>query len=178
LCFQVYYHESYTCGHEHDIAILELGENVLESEATPICLPKENEEIYHNLKAIGAGLTGRKHCGTLTLKYPRISANISADEKSNPPDGQQLIHVTFSESRNNVIIVKTAPRGDSGGPLFQTNDEKRNVLMGVMSEGTSCEEHYEKLKSKYSFDDTYDKFTDVRQYLYWICDKTGVCAQN
>ncbi|KAK6033969.1 trypsin [Cooperia oncophora] len=162
---KVYYHENYISDEREDIAILELGENIPKAKAIPICLPKENEEIYHNLKAIGAGATGPN--GTL-----------------NPPDGQQIVDVTFSQLENSVIFVKTAPKvgicnGDSGGPLFQTNSENRNVQMGVMSRGDSCEKHYKKSRSSRHYkDDAVDEFTDVRQYVDWICEKTGVCNQN
>ncbi|KAK6062021.1 hypothetical protein COOONC_00317, partial [Cooperia oncophora] len=60
--------------------------------------------------------------------------------------------------------------GDSGGPLFQVDEENRSTLMGILSHGSSCEwNFYAALKRQGE-----DVFTDVREYLDWIHEKSGV----
>ncbi|KAK6012998.1 hypothetical protein OSTOST_21796, partial [Ostertagia ostertagi] len=55
---KVIYHEKFDeCTGYNDIAIFEYNDDVPESMATPICLPRERLKISRLLKAAGAGLS-------------------------------------------------------------------------------------------------------------------------
>ncbi|KHJ96088.1 hypothetical protein OESDEN_03961 [Oesophagostomum dentatum] len=58
--------------------------------------------------------------------------------------------------------------GDSGGPLFQFNENGRAVLLGPCSRKV----YY------YAENVTRDFFSDIREETKWICDKTGVCPDS
>ncbi|KAK6046499.1 hypothetical protein COOONC_15997 [Cooperia oncophora] len=124
---KVHYHEQYDgCTHVNDIAIIELDENVPESEATPICMPTRYQAINTGLIAVGAGSRG-----------PNIT------EISQSPVGLQELNVTFLQTRNKVIDVLLPLKagicpGDSGGALIQTNGDNRFIQLGVTSYSTSC----------------------------------------
>ncbi|KAK6044826.1 hypothetical protein COOONC_17669 [Cooperia oncophora] len=142
----IYYNEQFErCSGENDIAVIELSENVPETEATPICLPETEQVVDDNLKAIGAGNTGP-----------------NKDYIPHEPDGQQLVDVKLRETRDTLIVVETPPT------VGICNRWR------VMSGGLSCEEHYiNSLIDYYVEDGVEDNFTDVRQYLDWICENTG-----
>ncbi|KAK6044658.1 hypothetical protein COOONC_17837 [Cooperia oncophora] len=148
------------------------------TELTPLA-PKYRLSREFVAKSFGGQKLKDKYPWVVTL---RSSAN--KDYIPHEPDGQQLVDVKLRETRDTLIVVETPPtvgicNGDSGGPLFQTNIENKNVQMGVMSGGLSCEEHYiNSLTDNYVEDGVEDNFTDVRQYLDWICEKTGICPRN
>ncbi|KAK6050820.1 hypothetical protein COOONC_11675, partial [Cooperia oncophora] len=125
---KVHYHEQYDgCTHENDIAIIELDENVSESEATPICMPTRNQAIDFDLTVVGGGARGPNE-----------------NDKSQDPIGLQKLNVTFLQTRNKVIDVLLPLKagicpGDSGGALIQTNGDNRFIQLGVMSRGNSCD---------------------------------------
>ncbi|KHJ79411.1 hypothetical protein OESDEN_20943 [Oesophagostomum dentatum] len=60
-------------------------------------------------------------------------------------------------------------KGDSGGPLFQFNENKRAVLLGVCSHLVYTNKN-----------DTWDVFADIRTEVKWLCDKTGLllCSRH
>ncbi|KAK5979890.1 hypothetical protein GCK32_016964 [Trichostrongylus colubriformis] len=82
---------------------------------------------------------------------------------------------TFDERKAIITLSrnKSICGGDSGGPLVQLNDEKRYVLVGI-TVGTSplCRDPLPKGQERIS------TFADVRQYVDWICERTGVCPTS
>ncbi|VDM75990.1 unnamed protein product [Strongylus vulgaris] len=66
---------------------------------------------------------------------------------------------TFAKGGSNV--------GDSGGPLFQTDDRGRHILVGIYS-------HYLN-NSPNESQNMINIYTDVRAFLDWICKYSGVC---
>ncbi|PIO61758.1 trypsin, partial [Teladorsagia circumcincta] len=119
----VYYHDAFDeCSLENDIAIVELAGNVLNTFASPICLPDRSQPIARVLKVAGSADAGRPDLW---------------------PVGQQVVTVTFVQLDNNFIRVKPLPGmgicpGDSGGPLFQFNGLNQNTVIGLTSYVTSC----------------------------------------
>ncbi|KAK6018495.1 hypothetical protein OSTOST_15914, partial [Ostertagia ostertagi] len=58
----VYYHDAFNeCSSENDIAIVELGGNVLNTFATPICLPDRNQPIARVLRVAGSWWGGNAY---------------------------------------------------------------------------------------------------------------------
>ncbi|KAK6043342.1 hypothetical protein COOONC_19153 [Cooperia oncophora] len=96
------------------------------------------------------------------------------DDEDHKSIGPQVIDVAFVKSDGTTITVESAPRiglckGDSGGPLFQVDEENRSTLMGILSHGSSCKWNFYVAPE----DQGRDNFTDVRQCLDWICEKSG-----
>ncbi|KAK5974793.1 hypothetical protein GCK32_005640 [Trichostrongylus colubriformis] len=152
------YHE---CASINDIAILEVEKDVPQSVARPICLPRANTRLARNLKAAGIG-----------LDFPNGWA------RTRP---YRVVNVRLVAATKNKTITTTAPKGvgicngDSGGPLFQTDRYGRSTIVGVMSLGNTCYVNYPKISTD---ELPYDKFTDVRQNLDWICNITGICHRR
>ncbi|KAK5976306.1 hypothetical protein GCK32_018017, partial [Trichostrongylus colubriformis] len=58
--------------------------------------------------------------------------------------------------------------GDSGGPLFQLNHKNKYALVGIASAGNlRCHARVHKRQDA--------TFVNVKNYLDWICNHTGVC---
>ncbi|KAK5969650.1 Peptidase S1 domain-containing protein [Trichostrongylus colubriformis] len=150
---KIYFHEDFNeCTVEHDLAIFEFKDNIPHSMASPICMPGRNHSIFHTLKVGGFG-----------------SAEAGASRKR-----YGTIDVDFIGTEGNFVVVEASPeqgicQGDSGGPLFQTDGEEKNVQIGVDSYGGSCRTSLKPNELRIDFT------TDVRKYLDWICEKTGVC---
>ncbi|VDL80960.1 unnamed protein product [Nippostrongylus brasiliensis] len=80
---------------------------------------------------------------------------------------------------DNISDDVIASFGDSGGGVFQCTNGRRCEIMGVVSEGSSCEENYKyrnetEKNRKIDPQSQEDLFTDVRKYVEWICEATGV----
>ncbi|KAK6036118.1 hypothetical protein COOONC_26376 [Cooperia oncophora] len=78
------------------------------------------------------------------------------------------------------IVTRASPPagicpGDSGGPLFTYNRKEKILQLGITSNGDSCPSYIEAAKPETRY---LDRFTDVREHLDWICEKTGVCPQE
>ncbi|KHJ86087.1 trypsin, partial [Oesophagostomum dentatum] len=176
------------CNLHHDIAVIELGGDVNATDAVPICMPAENEEIPDLIKVIGYGLNGNS--GEDNLLQMATREYYGTDP--------WLIFTGDST----VELCK----GDSGGPLFHRK-RNRYVLLGVFSAGANVkckdveineysdewsgkdifEEAHENLKKGKITQNEFNKMmrfikfaihADVRQDLEWICYITGVCPDG
>ncbi|PIO71677.1 trypsin [Teladorsagia circumcincta] len=143
---QVHYHEDFdACAGDNDIAIFEHEEKIPNFMATPICLPPKSIKISHKIKAAGAGLTG-----------PEIS------DPEQQAKGFQYIE--------DIVM------GDSGGPLFQLNKHKKYTQVGITSSGNSCDANFNATADDaedLGYHGSFDYYTDIREYIDWICGKTG-----
>merc|ERR1711936_517144 len=129
---------------EHDIALLELDEEVDLRHYTPVCLPRKDEaDQVRRALALGWGDDGM---GGENDKLNSVEVGaLRASE-----NGQYLINL-ISEDH------KGACQGDSGGPLtYQV--EGRHVLIGATSSGSECGK-----SGKF-----YSEFTRVSFYIDWI----------
>ncbi|PIO65985.1 hypothetical protein TELCIR_12315 [Teladorsagia circumcincta] len=79
------------CSLNNDLAILELGKNVKEDMATPICTPHSSTVLSKNLKSAGNGA-------------------ITPDDNA-PIDGQQMVHVQIVKILDSNRIITTAVDG-------------------------------------------------------------------
>ncbi|KHJ92575.1 trypsin [Oesophagostomum dentatum] len=142
-----------TCWHTNDIAIVELGKDVDESDGIPICMPNENERLSETLLAVGYGhdlsaATNQDKPGLQLAEFHRYNDQLEAS---------QII---------SVDSVQSLCKGDSGGPLFHKKDG-RYTLLGIASHITpNCSDPAVERQAHH---------TDVRKFLGWICEKTGVC---
>ncbi|KJH39850.1 trypsin, partial [Dictyocaulus viviparus] len=112
---RVLVHPSFSCSSATgDIALLELSLNIF-TEASPICMPRLNEDIPTTVTAAGYG------------KNPNIPS------KTRP---MQVVNLTYRGTTGDRIVTNTTGSticpGDSGGPLFKTNGT-HYVLLGISS---------------------------------------------
>ncbi|KAK5973933.1 Trypsin [Trichostrongylus colubriformis] len=144
------------CTQAHDIATVELTKDVVVSEeVAPICLPSEDLKLAILLRAAGAGLN-RTLIPTKEDSVLRV-VNYFSYRKEDPELGLIMMR------ERNVSLCT----GDSGGPLFQFNQQNRFTIVGTSIGGENdCTENHEHY-------DNY--FVDVRLHLDWICHKTGAC---
>ncbi|WKX94763.1 hypothetical protein Q1695_011770 [Nippostrongylus brasiliensis] len=154
------------CTNANDIALFELEQEVPEN-AIPICLPKINTPIQKQLSLASVGSTA------------------PSSEPESYVRGEFVINITFVREQHTTFIT-TAQYGvgicggDSGGGVFQCTNGRRCEIMGVVSEGSSCEENYKyrnetERNRKIDPQSQEDLFTDVRKYVEWICEATGIC---
>ncbi|RCN40272.1 trypsin [Ancylostoma caninum] len=109
----------------NDIAVIELDEDVNSEEASPICMPEEDDMLrYGTVTSIGYGYDARNR-----------------PDKAEP--GLQEVNLTITQ----YVRGKFVARGYEKAICQIISDEKMPPA----------------------------HFTDVRLYLRWICDITGVC---
>ncbi|KJH49501.1 trypsin [Dictyocaulus viviparus] len=137
------------CNKTGDVALLEISPNMF-SDGAPICMPDANETIPKSLRAAGFGRNPKFH-GKRYLQVVNLTLLLNYSEEI----------VTCSPGY-------TICAGDSGGPLFKTN-ETRYTLLGVASRGVKCEKDE---------DENVSFFEDVRPKLEWICKNSGICPMG
>ncbi|KIH64770.1 trypsin [Ancylostoma duodenale] len=143
------------CAPTNDIAIIELTTDISKTDGVPICMPESNATIVDTLESTGFGFN--------PFFY------------SNPwHAGLSLVELIKSRELGGKIETTTKEkslcRGDSGGPLFQSNDEGRATVVGIAS---TVEPYCVEVASvRRNF------FIDVRPNLAWICRLTGVCPDG
>ncbi|KAL6740738.1 hypothetical protein Aduo_014063 [Ancylostoma duodenale] len=161
------------CTSLNDLALIELKENISENVATPICMPDENLELDNVLYAAGSGMDygapitladrGRQSRGQQVVAQRKyyLKESVVAQRKYYLKESlHQVVTMTFA---------KTILGGDSGGPLFQMDENNRHILVGITSRGSS-------VRPKSDVGENYPAYyVDVRAYLDWICKYSGVC---
>ncbi|XGW30744.1 hypothetical protein V3C99_009589 [Haemonchus contortus] len=158
----IIHHEKYDpCTRENDIAVIELDENVRREEGTPVCMPEPYEPLDPTLTAIGFGTD------PASPRPPTLFNYLQAVDLS-------LKEVSYARK---MIRTKTPRRsvctGDSGGPLVRINSRGKHVLVGITSSmKPHCDVPLERVYERDSY------FADVRAYIGWICEKTGVCPEG
>ncbi|KIH62274.1 trypsin [Ancylostoma duodenale] len=133
---------------ERDIALIELSVNISEEVSTPICMP--NEEL------------------SLDTTIP-----VTLDGPSNDCLVQRVVaqkYASVNETRHEIETItfaRSTCEGDSGGPVFQVDEDGRHILVGLTSWGPECEKHTNINMFSYN--------VDVRAYVDWVCKYSGVC---
>ncbi|EPB78145.1 trypsin [Ancylostoma ceylanicum] len=109
------------CDLSHDIALIELKNNVPILESSPVCLPEENTKIAQLLHSAGSGMDSTITSGN---KYAR---------------GMQVVNLRRKSENKTLAMITTRGQssamcgGDSGGPLFQFNTRGQYTAVGVVS---------------------------------------------
>ncbi|KJH51852.1 trypsin [Dictyocaulus viviparus] len=155
-------HPNYdSCNLYRDIAIAEISENV-HSDGVPICMPDVDEEIPSHLVAVGYGFNPND-------KYRRLLHAVDlAFYKLD----------SYHDQLHTLTSGKSICRGDSGGPLIKTNGTRYTLIGITSSNGQTCEGPEVPQGYLYVVFLTIGRlntFEDVRKYLDWICEITGVC---
>ncbi|VDM76166.1 unnamed protein product [Strongylus vulgaris] len=141
------------CNFSHDLAILEVKNDLPPSRSSPVCMPERNLKLAKLLLSAGSGM----------------DPNITNDPYAR---GLQVVKLPLKSEDDDYTITTGAGTaavcgGDSGGPLFQYNDKLQLTAVGVVSGGVAeCTEE--------DFDGE-NFFADVRKHLNWICLHTGIC---
>ncbi|EYC38792.1 hypothetical protein Y032_0695g1602 [Ancylostoma ceylanicum] len=140
------------CGPSNDIAIIVLATDIAQTDGIPICMADPDATVATTLKSAGFGFN--------PFFY------------SNPwRSGLSVVELIKAGEGEGKIVTRTKEkslcRGDSGGPLFQSDERGRETLVGIASTVERfCDE---KTPVRRNF------FIDVRPNLAWICQQTGVC---
>ncbi|KHJ94221.1 trypsin [Oesophagostomum dentatum] len=131
------------CGPSNDIALIELSKDISQNDSTPICMPSENLDLAEVLYSSGSG------------QDPRSPATLS-DPVGRYSRGQQVVAQKrlLTDEVLRVIITETFAKGscpgDSGGPLFQTDENGRYILVGIASASIpGCMKPYNRRQSPY-----------------------------
>ncbi|KAL4666683.1 hypothetical protein H8959_005372 [Pygathrix nigripes] len=163
----VFIHEGYThdAGFDNDIALIKLNNKVvINSNITPICLPRKEAESFMRTDDIGTasgwGLTQR---GFLARNLMYVDIPIvdhqkctAAYEKPPYPGGSVTANMLCAGLESGG---KDSCRGDSGGALvFLDNETQRWFVGGIVSWGSmNCGEAGQ-----------YGVYTKVINYIPWI----------
>ncbi|WKX99646.1 hypothetical protein Q1695_014488 [Nippostrongylus brasiliensis] len=151
------YHQLYDpCRDHSDIAIITLEETVSMDEAHPICLATEDlQPTVLSLTAVGYGKSP-----PYDIKAVNMLRGV-------------VLQYWSENSHLKEIMTKTTNKsicqGDSGGPLVVSNKQGKSATIGI-SFGTLRSCSLPSLKGRINL------FTDVRGYLQWICNLTGICS--
>ncbi|KAG6462735.1 hypothetical protein O3G_MSEX013433 [Manduca sexta] len=149
---------------DNDIALLRLNERVPLSEAIkPICLPKNNYNLYVGVKAVASGWgtlseEGKVSCTLQEVEVPVLSNEACRKTKYTPAMiTDNMLCAGYPETGQ-----KDSCQGDSGGPLItERKNDKRYELIGVVSWGNGC--------ARVGYPGVY---TRVTNYLDWIRENT------
>ncbi|CAJ0609848.1 unnamed protein product [Cylicocyclus nassatus] len=146
--------------YNNDLALIELERDISESDSTPICMPEDDLPLNPVLYASGLGVDPSS---PITFDNP----------KGEHAHGQQVVALRYDAIDQSLHQIRTKTfgkgifPGDSGGPLFQVNEEGRHILVGINSYlDPSFAEPNENM---------INYFTAVQDYLDWICKYSGVC---
>ncbi|KAK6747395.1 hypothetical protein RB195_000534 [Necator americanus] len=174
-------HNFEICELMNDLALIELSQNISETDATPICMPSEDLPLSEVLYVAGSGVDPSIP-STFTKPSTDVFRQQVVAQKLHSVD--EVMHKIAT-----LTFAKSACSGDSGGPVFQVYDDGKHTLVGIGDSGgpvfqvdedgkhtlvgiTSsvnppCDKHLFKNRVGFS--------TDVRAYLDWICKYSGVC---
>ncbi|XP_012518017.1 PREDICTED: mannan-binding lectin serine protease 2 isoform X2 [Propithecus coquereli] len=163
----VFIHEGYThdAGFDNDIALIKLKDKVvINSNITPICLPKKEAESFMGTNDIGTtsgwGLTQRGYLARslMFVDIPIVDHQkcTAAYEKKPYPGGRVTGNMLCAGLESGG---KDSCRGDSGGALvFLDNETQRWFVGGIVSWGSvNCGEAGQ-----------YGVYTKVSNYIPWI----------
>ncbi|KJH47235.1 trypsin [Dictyocaulus viviparus] len=140
------------CNGDYDVALLEITPSMTPDKGSPICMPKEYEEVptgENRMTAAGFGVN------------PEHPNERYLDALNLTMDGIEREHARIVTKSYGRSICK----GDSGGPLSKLKRSGQNVLLGITMGYHDCvqdsEEHL-------SF------FVDARLCVpwVWVCPKT------
>ncbi|XP_069335433.1 mannan-binding lectin serine protease 2 isoform X2 [Eulemur rufifrons] len=163
----VFIHEGYAhdAGFDNDIALIKLKNKVvINSNITPICLPKKEAESFMGTNDIGTtsgwGLTQRGYLARslMFVDIPIVDHQTctAAYEKQPYPGGRVTGNMLCAGLESGG---KDSCRGDSGGALvFLDNETQRWFVGGIVSWGSvNCGEAGQ-----------YGVYTKVSNYIPWI----------
>ncbi|WKY04853.1 hypothetical protein Q1695_005674 [Nippostrongylus brasiliensis] len=158
--YDIRYHEHYDpCLRKDDLAVIELYDDIPTNEASSVCMPAENEKLVLTLTAVGYGADPTMHSSERKLFNWLQAVDLSLVYESIP---------------RKIIRTRTYKRslcyGDSGGPLIKEDLDGRHTLVGIATSiRPECNVSPDAVSARDNF------FIDVRSYLPWICEQTGVC---
>ncbi|KAK6747394.1 hypothetical protein RB195_000534 [Necator americanus] len=153
-------HNFEICELMNDLALIELSQNISETDATPICMPSEDLPLSEVLYVAGSGVDPSIP-STFTKPSTDVFRQQVVAQKLHSVD--EVMHKIAT-----LTFAKSACSGDSGGPVFQVDEDGKHTLVGITSSvNPPCDKHLFKNRVGFS--------TDVRAYLDWICKYSGVC---
>ncbi|KAK6747391.1 hypothetical protein RB195_000533 [Necator americanus] len=153
-------HNFEPCAAVNDLALIELSQNISETDATPICVPSEDLPLSEVLYVAGSGVDP-----SIPSTFTKPSTDLCRQQVV-----AQRLH-SLDEVQHKIATVtfaKSACSGDSGGPVFQVDEDGKHTLVGIASSVA-------RLCDKHLFKNMRVSSTDVRAYLDWICKYSGVC---
>ncbi|RCN52349.1 trypsin [Ancylostoma caninum] len=136
---------------QRDIALVELSVNISEEVSTPICMPNEELSLHNVLFATGSGRDS--------------TVPVTLDRSSNNCPVQRVVaqkYASVNETKHEIETItfaRSTCEGDSGGPVFQVDEDGRHILVGLTSWGPECTKHTN--TNMYSYN------VDVRAYVDW-----------
>ncbi|KJH47085.1 trypsin [Dictyocaulus viviparus] len=145
------------CDSSGDLALMEIFPPVLPTDGSPVCMAESKSLLGAKLTAVGFG------ADTLSVKN-------DSDQLSD------LRYVVLSKTSENPSLLtmasysKSICKGDTGGPLTRDTNQANYSLRGIgLFAHPPCDRGSPKeYRTSY--------FTDVRNYVDWICTNTGVCT--
>ncbi|KAK6747396.1 hypothetical protein RB195_000534 [Necator americanus] len=153
-------HNFEICELMNDLALIELSQNISETDATPICMPSEDLPLSEVLYVAGSGVDPSIP-STFTKPSTDVFRQQVVAQKLHSVD--EVMHKIAT-----LTFAKSACSGDSGGPVFQVYDDGKHTLVGIVSSSPEmCDKRLYRNRVGFS--------TDVRAYLDWICKYSGVC---
>merc|ERR1711988_1227865 len=160
---KVIVHEQF--GHEgvmHDIALVELDEEVDLSVYTPVCLPRRGQS-FDNKPAVAIGWGATKYGGRPNPVL--LGAKLTVRPNSKPG------YVRTDNGKENRGVCK----GDSGGPLTHVSGKGQHALIGVASHiGPNSQGKFCEVGST----NFYTKVSDYRDWIDQNSKDTKYCKSG
>ncbi|KJH41041.1 trypsin [Dictyocaulus viviparus] len=147
------------CNLINDIAVLEISPNILPSDGYPVCMPRQDDLLENTLTAVGFGIDPTTRRRQREILSDLRSVNLTRST----PDIPKTIKTV--DNKKSICLVSYM-KSDSGGPLTQNKDDANYTAVGIASARFPACSQPTRVRSSY--------FTDVRKFLNWICNKTGM----
>jgi len=183
---RVYKHPAYQYPKLYDdIAVIELGRRVEYNfdkfGDAPSCLDQNLDKIGRLATVQGYGLTETGERGELLetnvtvitnddckriLDFNATSSNSRKKIDNALPFGLNYGLLCARGEMNEKGVFRGSCKGDSGGPLFMQNDDRRQTLIGIVSGGIGCGKGYPGWYTKVSFHSKWIKCIIDRSALY------------
>ncbi|CAJ0599777.1 unnamed protein product [Cylicocyclus nassatus] len=134
------------CKGTHDIAILELTEDVPKT-INHVCLPfinhlQEIEDPYLKMRTFGWGRD--------PIKHAKLSPYLQIADLGAKSTGEECDKVTVWKAKDTFCFTSISPTwcpGDSGGGVT-AKIHGRSYLMGIVSQGGNCQHNVDYLKKR------------------------------
>ncbi|KAB0802529.1 hypothetical protein PPYR_04715 [Photinus pyralis] len=144
---------------DNDIALLRLNDRVPITDAiSPVCLPKDTDDLYVGRKGIAAGWGTLQEEGKPSCLLQEVEVPIISNEECRATNySEKMISDNMMCAGYPATGGKDSCQGDSGGPFIIERPDKRYSLIGVVSWGNGC--------ARPGYPGVY---TRVTRYLDWI----------
>jgi hypothetical protein len=166
----VYVHPNYTPGESHDIALIQLQDNV--TDVSPANVYLKSDEQGKNIWFIGIGGTGNGLTGQ-TIDNAQNKGLLRKAQNTIIEAEGPLIKFKFDRGDKALPLEGVSGGGDSGGPAYLINDNGFEVL-GISSRPEGSFGHI----GEYGITEVYSRVSYFSSWIKQVVEATPVVRKE